>query len=760
MKKNYKFIGLFAFIMLPFIMMGQYAANYKLTNFEQVDETHFTFDLELHNTGSVTFGLDGAQCKIDYNQAIYGSESGNIVQNDAVTFISTDLTGHYGDPGDKVAVSGNPGFIMFYTSALSNSDYRIIDSIAPGAFIKLATIKVLFIIMRTNPPPPANKNLPFEEVLHNLAFNVDMGTHKVNRVDSFQVFSGVVYKRGNILDYTGISTLTVEDLPSSTANRELAKYCFTGTGNFATTSNWNNATSSDIAGYHIAPPTSSDNVLIGGSCTLASNQTLADLTIKSTSTLTMNAGTQLSVDGTLYNENTTAGALTLKAGSGATPTASLKNSTPNIDATIECYLPAWSTTPILPLGYLPGYHLISSPVNNQAIAPNFTATPAADYDFFKWLIVPPFTGELLDTCWLNQKVAAHNMTNFTNGVGHLVSYANAGTHDFVGDMNVTDFSPAINFATGVNGPFNLIGNPYACALDGDMTTWAKANVNNVVYVMDGATGTFKTWDGSTGSLTNGHIPAMQGFWVSSITSGALLTIPASAKTHSSNNLSKTTTLENHLILNVESPNTTKDATFIYFKDGCSNGVDRNDGLLMRSWNSLNTQIYSSINGGAYVINTLDTYEAPITVNVGFEPKVDGSFTITAEDIQSFNSASSIILHDLIANTTQDLRTNPTYTFTATTTDMVNRFKVEFALAVGINNVDAATKNIFSFGNKIYINKITDKIKSISVYNMLGQRVENIQQPSSNEFTLNQESGYYTVRVVTDATVYSQKVYIK
>ncbi len=180
---------------------------------------------------------------------------------------------------------------------------------------------------------------------------------------------------------------------------------------------------------------------------------------------------------------------------------------------------------------------------------------------------------------------------------------------------------------------------------------------------------------------------------------------------------------------------------------------------MRSGNPLNTQIYSYINNDAYVINALGTYTAPIIVNVGFEPKVDGNFTITADDIQSFNSGSSIILHDLITGATQDLRANPTYTFTATTTDIVDRFEVIFDLALGINNANAVVNNIYSFENSIYI-KTTDKVKSINVYNMLGQRVENIQQPASNALIFNQESGYYTVRVVTDATVYSQKVLIK
>ncbi len=321
---------------------------------------------------------------------------------------------------------------------------------------------------------------------------------------------------------------------------------------WGTTSNWANGSIPDSSNNVTIENVSNKPVIntIGTQCN--------NMTIKDGATLTINQGKGLTVNGTLTNNAGTTG-LVIK--SDASGTGSLIHSTAGVDATIERYIPAHGGIAGL------GYHLLSSPVDNQAIAPNFTVTPATDYDFYKWQIDPPY--------WLNQKVGVNYITNFTNGVGYLVAYATAGTHNFVGTMNVSDFSPAINFAPTIYGPWNLIGNPYACALDGDMTSWTKVNVNNVVYLMDGSDNTFKVWNGVAGNLPNHQIPAMQGFWVSSNSSGASLTIPASAKTHSSNNFYKTTTLENHLILNVESPNTTKDVAFIYFKDENSNGIDVN-----------------------------------------------------------------------------------------------------------------------------------------------------------------------------------------
>ncbi|MFZ4400211.1 MAG: T9SS type A sorting domain-containing protein [Bacteroidales bacterium] len=154
---------------------------------------------------------------------------------------------------------------------------------------------------------------------------------------------------------------------------------------------------------------------------------------------------------------------------------------------------------------------------------------------------------------------------------------------------------------------------------------------------------------------------------------------SAAKANTISNLSANT-LDNQLKLNVVSPNGTSDETIIYFKSENSNGVDLNDALYLVGGNPLNTLLYSYINSEKYCINALATYSAPISVNLGFEPKVNGNFSFTANEIQSFSEYSSVILKDLKTNYTQDLRINPIYNFNANTTDIVNRFQLYFNLA--------------------------------------------------------------------------------
>jgi len=140
------------------------------------------------------------------------------------------------------------------------------------------------------------------------------------------------------------------------------------------------------------------------------------------------------------------------------------------------------------------------------------------------------------------------------------------------------------------------------------------------------------------------------------------------------------TIDNQIMLSVHSPNNTNSITIIYFKEGNNNGIDLNDGLFLVGGNPLNTQIFSYINSDRYCINALNTFTAPISVNIGFEPKVNGNFIISSGEIQSFNTSSSVILEDLKTHIFQDLRVNPVFNFTATTTDAVNRFKLHFNLA--------------------------------------------------------------------------------
>lgn len=62
-----------------------------------------------------------------------------------------------------------------------------------------------------------------------------------------------------------------------------------------------------------------------------------------------------------------------------------------------------------------------------------------------------------------------------------------------------------------NGDYYLAGNPYSQSIDWDLIS--KINMSSVVSIWDDASSAWKTWNGSAGDLTSGHIAPYQGFWI-------------------------------------------------------------------------------------------------------------------------------------------------------------------------------------------------------------------------------------------------------
>lgn len=83
--------------------------------------------------------------------------------------------------------------------------------------------------------------------------------------------------------------------------------------------------------------------------------------------------------------------------------------------------------------------------------------------------------------------------------------------------------------------WNLVGNPFLSIINWDAGSgWTKTSLDNTIYVWDvndpsGYGGGFKEWNGTTGSLGNGHIMPFQGFWVKANAPGAILSVGQDAK---------------------------------------------------------------------------------------------------------------------------------------------------------------------------------------------------------------------------------------
>ncbi|MFZ4414545.1 MAG: hypothetical protein ACOYOV_15790 [Bacteroidales bacterium] len=751
MKNKLFFIYLVVFTMLPYMIMAQYDSKYKLTNFKQVDETSFTFDLELHNIGITAFGLDAADVRINFNQAMFAGQT--LYAGKVLSCISTDLVGEYSHSIadwttppiiSQMTASYNSGYIVYATEPLP-AGVPMIDLFQPGTFKKLATIKVQFVIGTT---PPTTKYVPFDEVLHNLAFESEMINNTVLRVNTYDAvtYSPIVIRDGSDETFSSILVSSVENLPTSTANRKLAKYCFTGIGDFATDARWNNATSTTITGYHTTPP-SLANVLISGNATLSSNQSLTDLTLMTnTGTLTMNAGTQLSVDGNLYNDNATAGALTLKADGGLHPTASLKNNTASVTATVEQYITSnWYSSPA------DGWHLLSSPVANQSISGSFTPTGNLNgYDFFAW--------DEASSWWFNQK-QGNNLVTFTPGSGYLVAYEQSGTKTFTGSLNAANLTKNLSYEStdAVLKGWNLIGNPYPCAINWTIGSWTKTNIESYAKVWDGVGNNYI--DVTLQETPNRYIiPAMQGFFVKANGTSPSIVIPADAKVHSGQGFYKTT--QDMLVMKVS-----KDNAPVYDKAAiCFNSLSTNlydptyDATEMPSFGDA-PGLYSLLaNGEKLSINTIPLPGINTLINMCFIAGTNATYTFTASNLANISFTHPIVLEDTKTGLSQDLFQNPIYQFTADTNDNIHRFILHFnASATGIQENENNNTLAYCKDGQVVVSSHSF-IKTIEVYNEIGQQL-GVYKVNGNSFSAKISGKVQILRILTNENTIVRKLVV-
>ena len=150
------------------------------------------------------------------------------------------------------------------------------------------------------------------------------------------------------------------------------------------------------------------------------------------------------------------------------------------------------------------------------------------------------------------------------------------------------------------------------------------------------------------------------------------------------------------------------------------------------------------------------------IPVGFKAGVNGNYTITCSELNSFTTAVYTYLKDLACNTLTDLNQSASYSFTATTNDNVNRFQLLFAFSpLNISNNILHQCSIYANDNIIYINS-NEQMQQIAVYNTLGQLIKTIEN-TNGLVSVNMNgnpTAYYVVRVVTNKNVYSEKVLIK
>jgi hypothetical protein len=434
--------------------------------------------------------------------------------------------------------------------------------------------------------------------------------------------------------------------------------------NWNTTTNWSSSIVPTGASNLVIPDVTNQPVINTGNSGLCN-----DITIHPEVVVTINPVAALTVNGTFTNNSGTSGLLIKSDASG---TGSLIHSTANISGTFERFMNDADFT-----NWKDGWHLISSPVSAQAIAPNFTSPTATDYDFYTWYEA--------GNQWVNYKntsnapnwlTANNNSLNFQVGKGYMAAYNTEATKQFSGILNTSDVTISdLAISGGTNSSWHLLGNPFSAALTWDASSaWNMTNIAGVAKVWNEAIQSYIDLTSSPSSI----IPSTNGFTVQVLSGTGGLAIPASKRVHSTQAFYKSAEQYIKLIAhNIELGNAQESNVII--TPNATEGFDlMYDGEFLAGYGP---QFYSLAGDSKLSTNSLPALPYSTGIPFVFMSGEANNFRIEVKGLETLDTPAW--LFDKKTNTDYKLSENNAYTFSAKTNDDPNRFLLHFS-GVGQN----------------------------------------------------------------------------
>jgi len=457
---------------------------------------------------------------------------------------------------------------------------------------------------------------------------------------------------------------------------------------------------------------------------------------------------------TIYSLNVASGAsLTIK--SDASGTGSLiVDGTSSGTLSFERYLTGYSGNADN------GWHFLSLPISGLTISSStFSPTSGTDdlYEFDE--------SEDVNN-WLNYDGGTFGDTEFQVGKGYLVAYENTSTKTFSGStIRTSDLTVDLAYTDGK--PFagwNLVGNPFTSAIDWDEVT-KTASVNGSVYVVNSADGLFKSWNGTTGDLTGGIIPANQGFFVHASATSQSITMAAGSagdQVHNTTTYYKNTSdlADNTFKISISSENGS-DNTYVQLREDATASFDEQiDAYKMYGFGEL-TEIYTIDDENKYSINCLPADLQAKQIRIGIKSTTETPTLLTFEGLNSLLEQYQISFEDVLTSQTFSVDEGFEYSFTSAEGDSPNRFLLHFGV-VGIGEQNQTTTlNAYAYNNRLYINNSLEKAQ-LAVYDLQGRL---LMQQSANasglqSLPLDLPAGIYVVRLSNAQEAKSVKINVQ
>lgn len=457
--------------------------------------------------------------------------------------------------------------------------------------------------------------------------------------------------------------------------------------------------------------------------------------------------------------------------SDSSGTASLIHHSDNVSATVERYIS----------GAAEDWHFLSSPVENQTIAnsnwvPSGTYGNGTGYDLYVW--------EESSSCWVYQLnttgtpnwSTAHPQTNFIPGRGYLYSAQQLNpTSNFQGILNngTVSYSTTANSAVDVNlTGFNLIGNPYASAIDWKATTgWTRSNLVDSgggydMWIWNATANNYGVFNSNGTIGTNGvtqYIGAMQGFFVRAA-SNANIAMTNDVRLHTGASYWLKTgqtknSVNNPIKLKVKiasESNAGFDEVLFHF--GHSNNTAGAAKLFSAFKNA--PSVYTNMEAEKLSVKYLtDTIQNP-SVPVCFQPGENGRFTLSF-DAENGNF-KYLFLEDKIQKTLHNLLENPQYIFNSSVNDASERFVLHFTSKNSVLEDNTLEAPIYYDGASIVIDlRLVDDVADVTVFDVLGKQLihKNLEGQSIHRLSISSKNQLYLVTLKTKDKSLRKKIIV-
>lgn len=235
-----------------------------------------------------------------------------------------------------------------------------------------------------------------------------------------------------------------------------------------------------------------------------------------------------------------------------------------------------------------------------------------------------------------------------------------------------------------NDGWNLLANPYPCAIDWLAPSWTKSNINNAIYVWDPATNQYASYVNGVG--TNGgsrYIPSSQSFFVVANAASPSLILQENCKSLVKGTYKSIEASSNHLFtLSISNEDYYDETTLLKSNEGSLDFDSQLDAYKLRS-PMTEVPYLSTISQGGHdlSINTFSSLPSGTVIPLRIEVGETGVYTISHNGLESFANGRCVTLDDLLTGESYALNQQNDIKLSLSAGNNQLRFQLSFTGAV-------------------------------------------------------------------------------